>query len=147
MTSPPFPLLALGLLVQRMDQPGWIHSQLCSPQLNLEKTLQLCTLHLISRSPISLQTRPIKAHSPTTSCHHTAGHHHLFTDTLSHQKARLGTCGDLHGVRERRTGGQPVSPEGTRVTAAPVLDDIPAARAPQQAHGGLLQELGERRRD
>lgn len=61
-----------------------------APQSSAELRTKTLQLHPVFKLPISLQTCPIKAHSPTTSCHHTAGHQHLFTDP-SHQKTRLGT--------------------------------------------------------
>lgn len=50
-------------------------------------------------------------------------------------------CGDLHGLGERGAGGQSVCAEGAGVAAAPVVDDVPFARAPQHAHHGLLKSL------
>lgn len=116
--------------------PGRIQNPIPNAQLNLEKALHLCTPRLVPTSPIC--SHPCPTEPPRA-------HHHGATTTPS-QDHRGSRHGDLHGVGERRTGGQPVSPKGTRVAAAPVLDDVPAARAPQRAHGGLLQELGGRRR-
>lgn len=116
--------------------PGRIQNPIPNAQLNLEKALHLCTPCLVPTSPIC--SHPCPTEPPRA-------HHHGATTTPS-QDHRGSRHGDLHGVGERRTGGQPIGPEGTRVAAAPVLDDIPAARAPQRAHGGLLQELGGRRK-
>lgn len=49
--------------------------------------------------------------------------------------------GLVHGLRERRAGGEPVSSESSGVASTPVLDDVSGSRAPEGAHGGLQQEL------
>lgn len=51
--------------------------------------------------------------------------------------------GTVHRLWERRTGGETVGSERGGVAATPVLDDVASPRAPQGAHGGLLQELRE----
>lgn len=48
---------------------------------------------------------------------------------------------DLHGLGKRRTGGQSVCAESAGVAAAPVVDDVAFAGAPQHAHHGLLESL------
>lgn len=48
---------------------------------------------------------------------------------------------DSHGLGERRTGGQSVCAESAGVAAAPVVDDVAFAGAPQHAHHGLLESL------
>ena len=49
--------------------------------------------------------------------------------------------GLVHGLRERRAGGESVSSESSGVTSTPVLDDVSGSRAPEGAHGGLQQKL------
>lgn len=126
MTPPFLSLLSLGMLVQRAPLPG---VALPASQSSAEFRRDSTSLHPLPdfQVPHLLANLSYKAiHSPSTSRHHTIDHHHLLPHS-SHQEARLGMHEHLHGVRERCAGGQPISPKGTRVAAAPVLNDIPAA--------------------
>lgn len=107
----PLLLLALGTLVQRAPSLAKLYQDRSkiSLQVNLERILHLCTLCLVSRSPIHLQTRSITPPQP----HQLLSPCHFLLSDPSQPEARLGTYADLHGVWERCAGGQPISPKGT----------------------------------